>query len=220
MNHYVYYSFEEWGRGYIGVRSCKCSPDEDVLYMGSFYDKTFKPTQKLIISSFETREEALTAEITLHKFFEVDINKHFANKSRQTSTRFVCCGPRSEQTKQKMSNAMKGRKMSAEHIKKASIARGKKLRGRKFSEQHKKRLSEALKGRKMENHNFKGRLTKRSRKVVLRHISTGIVYVFGSISKASEGTGIKRANIYAMFKKPHLLNKGYEIVLGDPTDSG
>lgn len=219
MSHYVYYSFEEWGRGYIGVRSCKCSPHEDIFYMGSFYDKTFKPTQKIILKTFDSREEAIKAEIILHEFYKVDTNKHFANKSKQTSTRFVCCGPKSEETKQKISNARKGKKLSPEHIRKASMARGKVLKGRKLSEEHKRKLSEALRGRKLRNHNFKGRLTKRSKKVFLQNIETGIICEFDSISKASEGTGIKRSNIYAMFKKPHLLNKGYQIVLRDPADS-
>lgn len=219
MNHYVYYSFEEWGRGYIGVRSCECAPSDDVSYMGSFYDQTFKPTQKIILQTFETRAEATQAEIILHEFYKVDLNKHFANKAKQTSTRFVACGPKSEETRQKISKALKGRKLSPEHIRKASIARGKKLKGRKFSEEHKKKLSEALRGRKIKDHNFKGRLTKKSKKVILRHVETDIIYEFDSISKASEGTGIKRSNIYTMFKKPHLLNKGYRIIVADSTDS-
>lgn len=213
MNHYVYYSYEEWGRGYIGVRSCKCSPNEDNQYMGSFYDKTFKPNQKIIIGTFTTREDALNAEITLHRYYQVDINPHFANKAKQTSTKFVSCGPRSEEFKRKISIAKKGKKLTPEHIQKVSLARSKKLKGRKFSEQHKKNLSESLKGRKILNHNFKGRLTQRSRKVVLRHVNTGIIYQFESISKASEATGIKRSNLYVMFKKPHHVAKGYQIVL-------
>ena len=88
MNHYVYYSYEEWGRGYIGSRSCKCDPQEDVKYFGSFRDKTFSPTHKIIIQEFETREEALEAEILLHAFFSVDKNSHFANIAKQVSTGF------------------------------------------------------------------------------------------------------------------------------------
>ncbi len=48
-NHYVYYSYEEWGRGYIGSRTCKCHAKDDVKYFGSFLDKTFNPTQKIIL---------------------------------------------------------------------------------------------------------------------------------------------------------------------------
>jgi hypothetical protein len=45
-NYYVYYSYELWGRGYIGKRECMCLPEEDVKYFGSFTDKTFEPTEK------------------------------------------------------------------------------------------------------------------------------------------------------------------------------
>jgi len=87
-NFYVYYSYEEWGRGYIGRRECTCLPSEDVKYFGSFRDKTFNPTQKIILATFETREEMCQAEVDLHLLFEVDVNPHFANKARQTSSKF------------------------------------------------------------------------------------------------------------------------------------
>ena len=48
MNHYVYYSYEDWGRGYIGVRQCECNVYEDE-YLGSYYDKTFNPKSKIIL---------------------------------------------------------------------------------------------------------------------------------------------------------------------------
>jgi hypothetical protein len=86
-NHYVYYSYEEWGRGYIGVRSTKLDLYED-KYMGSFKNKSFKPTQKIVLQVFNTREEALNAEITLHNFYQVHTNPHFANKAKQTSAGF------------------------------------------------------------------------------------------------------------------------------------
>lgn len=87
--HYTYYSYEEWGRGYIGSRTCKCLPEEDVKYFGSFKDKTFKPTQKIILKGdYTTRAEADADEVLLHNYFEVDINPHFANLARQTSTKF------------------------------------------------------------------------------------------------------------------------------------
>lgn len=91
--HYVYYSYEEWGRGYIGVRTAPAgiSPEEDE-YMGSFSDKTFNPTSKIIIATFETREEANQTEIDLHDFFDVACNPHFANKAKATSSGFCVVG--------------------------------------------------------------------------------------------------------------------------------
>lgn len=87
---YVYYSYEEYGRGYIGKRECKCLPEEDVNYFGSFHDKTFNPTQKIILKTFDTTEEALKAECILHNFYDIDKNPHFANRAKQTSTKFYC----------------------------------------------------------------------------------------------------------------------------------
>ena len=86
-NHYVYYSYEEFGRGYIGSRTCDCLPKND-NYLGSYTDETFNPTNKIILETFSTREEALQAEVNLHKFYQVDKNPHFANKSRQKTTGF------------------------------------------------------------------------------------------------------------------------------------
>ena len=87
--HYVYYSYEEYNRGYIGSRSCRCLPEEDVKYFGSFKDKTFKPTQKIILKdNYATREEAYADEIILQQNYKVVENPHFANRAYQTSTKF------------------------------------------------------------------------------------------------------------------------------------
>jgi hypothetical protein len=88
--YYTYYSYEEWGRGYFGSRKCKCLPEEDVKYFGSFYDKTFKPTQKIILKDdYATREEALADEVILHDYYDVANNPHFANQAKATSTKFI-----------------------------------------------------------------------------------------------------------------------------------
>ena len=86
--HYTYYSYEEFGRGYIGKRSCHCNPQEDVKYFGSYMDKTFKPTQKIILETYDTVEEAIDDEIKIQRFFKVVENPHFANKAYQTSNGF------------------------------------------------------------------------------------------------------------------------------------
>ena len=87
-SHYTYYSYEEFGRGYIGKRSCHCNPEEDVTYFGSYRDKTFKPTQKIILETYDTAEEAIDDEIKMQRFFKVVENPHFANQVYQTSTGF------------------------------------------------------------------------------------------------------------------------------------
>lgn len=87
--YYTYYSYEEWGRGYFGSRGCKCLPEEDVKYLGSSRDKTFKPTQKIILKSdYATKAEAYADEIILQEHYKVVENPHFANRAYQTSTKF------------------------------------------------------------------------------------------------------------------------------------
>jgi hypothetical protein len=89
MKHfYVYYSYEEYGRGYIGSRVSKVPPEEDVTYFGSFSDKKFNPTEKIILEIFNTKEEALDAERKLHSFYDIRNNSHFANKSNLTTIYF------------------------------------------------------------------------------------------------------------------------------------
>ena len=106
--HYVYYSYEEWGRGYIGSRTCKCLPKEDIKYLGSFSDKSFKPTQKIILKSdYSTREEAYADEIILQEHYKVVENPHFANRAYQTSTSFRCPSITTEKKRQSSRNNIK-----------------------------------------------------------------------------------------------------------------
>jgi hypothetical protein len=98
--YYTYYSYEEWGRGYFGSRGCKRLPEEDIKYLGSFSDKNFNPTQKIILKSdYATREEAYADEITLQEHYKVVENPHFANKSYQTSTKFYYVSSKEEAIK-------------------------------------------------------------------------------------------------------------------------
>ena len=170
MNHYVYYSYEEWGRGYIGRRSCPCSPQED-LYFGSFRDKNFQPTYKEILGEFDSVEEAIEAEILLHNFFSVRENEHFANLAHQTSTGFsggasgkrwwnngeiqvlreecpdgFVAGriPESEETRKKKSESHRGLTDSDATRRK----KGKGRKGKRHTEEAKKKISEAKSGTK------------------------------------------------------------------------
>lgn len=152
--HYVYYSFEPWGRGYIGVRSSNCQPEDDFKYLGSFKDKTFNPSEKIILSTFKTRKEANEAEIFLHNFYEVHINPHFANKAKHTSSSFCVAGiPKSDEHKKKIAltnsrvlkgkpSTFKGKTHSTESRKKISESK----KGRNLSEEHKEKLRRASTG--------------------------------------------------------------------------
>ena len=90
MFFYTYYSYEPFGRGYIGRRETTIEPEKDE-YLGSFTDETFKPSEKIVISLHGSREEAAKAEVELHEFYQVDTNPHFANRAKQTSSKFSFC---------------------------------------------------------------------------------------------------------------------------------
>jgi hypothetical protein len=127
--YYTYYSYEEFGRGYIGYRKCPegISPEDD-SYLGSFTDKTFKPASKVILTLHNTKEEAISAEMKIQRFFKVVENPHFANKSYQKSTGFsfsdsgenhpMCGKNHTKESKERMSKAKLGRKLSEDHIEK------------------------------------------------------------------------------------------------------
>ena len=110
---YVYYSYEQWGRGYIGSRTAKgCYPGED--YLGSYSDETFKPTDKIILFT-GTAEESLAVEVKLHAFFDVVLSPHYANRARQTSAGFTTAGlVMSGEQKAQISKAQTGKVMSDE----------------------------------------------------------------------------------------------------------
>lgn len=98
MNFYTYYSYEDWGRGYIGSRQCLCAPEDDVSYFGSFSDTTFCPTNKVILGVHSSNEERLKEEERLQRFFDVVKNPHFVNRSIQTSTSFSTSGLKMSET--------------------------------------------------------------------------------------------------------------------------
>jgi hypothetical protein len=78
--HYTYYSYEQGGRGYIGKRTSKVPPKDDP-YLGSFSDKTFKPTNKIIIATYDSAVKALRAESALQRLFQAHKAEHFANQA-------------------------------------------------------------------------------------------------------------------------------------------
>ena len=137
MFFYVYYSYEQFGRGYIGFRQSKVLPEEDVAYFGSFSDKSFRPTEKIILAQYDTNKQALEAEISLHSFFDVAVNPHFANRACQLSSGFTTSGTTlSEKTRQKIREAVRKRK---------DRCRTFGMLGKKHSEETKKKMSETTK---------------------------------------------------------------------------
>lgn len=208
MYHYTYILLDpESDMKYIGMRSCKCKPDEDA-YMGSSYAMTIEDKRKcdkLILEEFETREEALQHEIRLHEQFQVHVNPEFWNLAKQTSTKFVSnrkgC-KLTEEHKRKCSEALKGRKMpkfTEEHRQKISAART----GTKASYELRKKLSEMRKGEN--NSNFK-------HSTIYVWYKEGVRYV-GTISELANTYGIKdKTCLYATIKGKTSTGNGWMIL--------
>jgi len=144
--HYTYCSYEESGRSYVGSRTCRCLPINDINYFGSFTDKTFTPTKKVILKVYNTAEECLLAEHFLMKLLNVGEDENFANKQvspfRPNNT--------SPESRKKISEALKGKPISPERKAKMSAMRkgeGNHRHGVAMSEETKKKISEAKKGK-------------------------------------------------------------------------
>lgn len=157
MNHYTYYSYEEYGMGYIGVRSTELLPEEDP-YMGSFADESFNPTNKIIIEIYNTREDANRDEIFLQEYFEVVVNPHFANRCVSSSTGFNTHGyrfnhkdnknyfkPKSPEHRKKLQEIQR-RRNAMSKTPEAIEKRRQKLLGTKHSEERRRSQSERMKG--------------------------------------------------------------------------
>lgn len=100
--HYVYKIINnnptDERKYYIGVRTAKgCTPNEDTKYWGS--SKYLKAAideiglenfSKEILSTWETRKEAISEEIRLHEELDIVKNKEYYNKSKSKSTGFSC----------------------------------------------------------------------------------------------------------------------------------
>jgi hypothetical protein len=153
MIHFVYCSFEENGRNYIGVHSTGNLYDG---YMGSYRDSTFSPEHRIILGYFKDRESALAREVQLHELFSVDKDPTFANLSKQTSSKFYAHEwverlkvggeshphygkKRSPETGRKISEAKKGKPCKEEtkqKISKSSCGESNSQWGKKGSAHH------------------------------------------------------------------------------------
>lgn len=154
---------------YIGVRSCKCNPIEDV-YWGS--SRSFNEWQKVngtkelskeILSIWPTRELAVNHEMKLQKELNVTINEEYWNKAIQTSTKFDTNGATPWNKGKKVSEKeairlrelaigntnFKGKKHTEESKLKNSIAHiGNNYHSMPHSQETKDKISKANKGKR------------------------------------------------------------------------
>lgn len=194
--HYVYYSYEEWGMGYIGSRTCKCLPEKDVKYFGSFKDKNFKPTQKIILKDdYVTREEAYADEIILQEYYKVVENQHFANRAYQTTTKFNTLGlfP-SNETRKKLSKSHKGRNAWN--------------KGKSVSDEVKEKIRQKNKGRKQtEEHKLK-RAQKKSKEFTLLN-PYGKIVSGKNVSQFCKDNNLNKGHIFNVISGKRKHHKGW-----------
>ena len=196
-HHYVYKSFEEEGREYIGVRSCNCLPEEDTKYFGSFRDKSFNPTGKTILFVCETREEIAGIEIELHDFFDVAVNPQFANMAKATSTGFDRAGvSTTEETKKKMSVANSGKP----HTEEWKQAQSERMSG-------KNNPMYSRNGENNPNYGKFGALNPNS-KAIIAIQPDGTKLYFGSSCEAASKLRITPSNLCRHLKSDHVPTKG------------
>ena len=165
MKHYIYKILNlETDEFYIGVRSCRCEIEHDP-YMGSsqFWDKTYIKLNKSILKKeilevLESREIANIREIANLKKFENNplcvnilydkIPNHLGEKqSEEHINKRKMFGEKNgmygkhhtEETKQKISNKLKGRIVSEEAKQKIGKAHKNKI----VSEETRKKLSKS-----------------------------------------------------------------------------
>jgi hypothetical protein len=84
---------------YIGVRTCKAQPERDSAYFGSckplkawIKSNGANKVEKIILSRWPTREEALSHEVLLHECFDVGRNPEFWNRAKQRTKMFDTTG--------------------------------------------------------------------------------------------------------------------------------
>lgn len=200
--YYTYYTYEEWGRGYFGSRGCKCLPEKDVKYFGSFKDKTFKPTQKIILKDdYSTREEAYVDEIILQKYYKVVENPHFANRAYQITTRFSTLGifP-SDETRKKLSESHKGKTAWN--------------KGMCVSDEVKEKIRQKNKGRKQtEEHKFK-RALKLAREFTLVD-PYGRIVTGKNVSQFCRDNNLSSSHIFNVISRKRNHHKGWTIYKND-----
>lgn len=228
MNHYIYYSYEEKGRGYIGSRSCKCEPEKD-NYFGSFTDKTFKPNKKIILAKCNTKKERYFLEYMFQKMHNVVENPHFANKAFQTTTGFSRLGLKnSKESRRKMSESrknrpsgMKGKKHSEETKKRISDSLKKgppRNTANKWTDERRKKHSQVMTGRKGTKHST---ITKEllreklSKEITLKNINTGEVKTFSSQKQAARYIKTSQGGISNLFTSRAKQLKGWVIFSKD-----
>ena len=153
-------------RMYIGVRSCKGSPESD-WYFGSsrqlkkwIAEHGVDKVDKQVLATWPTRKEAISHEMLLHDCFDVVRNQEFWNKAKQTTTGFDRTGATQVPWNKGIKASVESRLKQSIALR-ASIAELKRLgiphwstgrespnKGKKISEETKRKISETRRGKR------------------------------------------------------------------------
>ena len=211
MYYYTYYSYEEWGRGYIGSRGCECLPENDIGYFGSYRDKTFNPTKKTILGIYDTREKALVDEIILHYFYDVANNPHFANQANATCTGFCFHGERASEHSRK--NGIRNHKLG---VGVHGLSKEQRIENSKKSGKRAYELGVGVHGLSKEQRieNSKKGIEKHSKEFAL--ISPeGKIYSGKNINKFCKERELDSSHIYKVLKETLPHHKGWRKYIPD-----
>lgn len=160
MYHYTYQLQDKFSNmKYIGKRSCKCLPEEDIHYWGSskHLPKDVKLTHtKTILKTHTTAKEAIAYEMFLHYLLQVSTNPEYYNKAKQTSIGFDTTGTKlTDEHRAKCSASLKGKNKPEGFGKKVSEG----LKGYKKSAEHLQKIADALRNngtsKGTKNNNFR-----------------------------------------------------------------
>jgi len=149
MYHYTYEILYTNGKKYIGVRTSKVEPHMDVKYVGSsLLTDNDKIYTKLILSTFDTREEAIRHEMYLQKYNNVIANPVFYNASIQNGTKFSMLGAKfSDEHKAKIAEATKAYKWTDESRAKLSASKKGKKQLVPWTDERRQYMSDIFKGK-------------------------------------------------------------------------
>ena len=204
------------GKIYIGITSQK--PENRWGSQGCNYKSSphfYSAIQKYGWDNFEhnilftglTKEQACLKEQELIKEYNL-MNREFGYNSTSGGDIFVM----NEETKQKISQAMKGNQNNLGHPcseeKKKKISDAQK--GRKFTEEHKQKLSEAAKNRHVPCSEKKKQILKEKshkKPVYCEELNK----VFESVQECSRQLGIPATNISKLCKGRGKTLKGYHL---------
>lgn len=228
MKHYLYKIINiETNQYYIGVRSHK-DPEKD-KYMGSssIWTKSWikenkdKLIKKIIDDSFQTREEANIGEVNLLQKYELDdycinclykrIPSHLGVKqSEEWIKKRIHYGEESPmygkhhtaETKQKISNKLKGRKITEEAKEKIGNAH----RGKIVSEESKRKQSETKKAKIAS-----GEIKKTYKPVIVEDLVLGTVEYFEGCKVFSDTYNLNYGSVKSSARNETIYLKRYKI---------